>query len=116
MKRAGVLLLVAVVVAVGWYVLSAVNASAPQPHASAPVTDADGALYLCEQWTRHNAKLGVGDITDRYRVRNQAPKQGGEVVGIDWRAQGSGLLMQSVCEVKHVGTQFVMVSSEAAPK
>jgi hypothetical protein len=75
------------------------------------------AIFGCQAWTVHNAKLGVGEIVDRYELTTRLPKNH-VAVAIAWRASGSGLLMYSRCEYAQVGngTEAVLVKAWSRPQ
>ena len=97
------------------------STAAPSP----PKTPADmhgvyisTALQLCKEWTRKKSKLGVGEIVEEYEQTSKKPLPADNYrVGIDWRAEGAGLLMHSTCQyhLSDGGLNF-MVSAESRPR
>ena len=92
---------------------------AKQPTAAESVADAHstlvyGAIDACEKWTNHYAKLGVAKIVDEYEL-TQAVRKDHVAVGIEWRAEGSGLLMYSSCEYEHSGSGSWLVKASSRP-
>lgn len=100
--------------------LNSSRTSAPAPVAvqsSEEIHDGHvrAALYACEQWTKTNARLGLGEIVDSYEVDARVPAHHYRV-RIDWRAQGSGLLMYSRCEYSEAGGVLTLVKGESGRK
>jgi hypothetical protein len=83
----------------------------PAPQAS-PVNT---AIYACEQWTRTNSKLAVGEITGRYEITGRKKLKAEQYrVGIDYRTTGVGMLMRSECLYQHTGKGVVLLSAESS--
>jgi hypothetical protein len=116
MKKLAIIAAIIVLILAGrWMGRTLLNE--PPPYSGATVEDR--AVSLCEQWTRQSAKLGVGEIVKTYSVVGEKLPPGYYRVGLDWRAQGTGLLMQSVCEIKladHGPRELVMWHGESGVK
>ncbi len=78
----------------------------------------NGALQLCHNWTDKNAKLGVGETVKEYYVVDKTKRRprSEHVVVMEWRAQGSGLLMYSQCDVLYHGDTYFMKSAKSGMK
>jgi hypothetical protein len=98
--------------------------SAP-PKPAAPQTPEDiranfewAAIGGCEIWTRANSKLGVGKIVGRYTLLekngNYRPDQ--VRAEVDYRAEGSGLLMRSICKYQRAGTDIMLLAADSRPQ
>src|SRR5262249_17410828 len=85
------------------------------PGQEQPLDPFSGARYACEQWTRANSKLGVGEVLDSYQIAGRKLKPGHVAVGVDYRTKGVGLKMYSECEYQQVGKNLVLVKASSGP-
>lgn len=74
----------------------------------------DRALTVCEDWTRKNSKLAVGEIVKEYELTGRTLPADHHAVAIDYRSTGAGVLMHSRCE--YIGDGSVLVKAESSLK
>jgi hypothetical protein len=74
----------------------------------------DRVLTVCEDWTRKNSKLSVGEIEREYELTGRTLPADHHAVGIDYRSKGDGVLMHSRCE--YVGDGSLLVKAESSLK
>jgi hypothetical protein len=79
----------------------------------AKASPSDTAIYGCENWTKTNSKLAVGEIVSSYAITSRKLKPGHYMAGVDYRTSGIGLLMHAQCEYMEAGRNVVLVSAEA---
>lgn len=71
----------------------------------------DLALVGCENWTKENSKLAVGAIEKEYVITGRKVPANHYVVGLQYRAGDSPLLMKAECEYSSDGKFLALVKA-----
>jgi hypothetical protein len=91
----------------------------PEALHSAPIKlgPVDHALGLCEEWTRANSKLAMGDIVEERKITGANIPATHGLVEIDYRSKPVGVLMQARCEYAPDGSgSSVLVNAKSSLK